>query len=80
MSYIMLFHPGRGYYSGNIRILLKYPRSVDIIRISWKYHLLSVFQAYILASRVYLVKSLVNFLSLFKSSILSIFQSHILDS
>ena len=33
----MLFHSGHGYYFGNIRILWKYPRSVDIIRISWKY-------------------------------------------
>ena len=33
MSYINLFHSGRGYYHGNIRISWKYPRSVDIIRI-----------------------------------------------
>ena len=45
----MLFHSSRGYYHGNIRILWKYPRSVDIIRILWKYphsvdiiHILSV--------------------------------------
>ena len=50
MSQINLFHSGRGYYRGNIHIswkypqnvdiiciLLKYQRSVDIIRISWIY-------------------------------------------
>ena len=34
MSYITLFSSDRGYYRGNIRILWKYPRSVDIIRIT----------------------------------------------
>ena len=37
MSWITIFHSGRGYYRGNIRILWKYPHSVDIIRISRKY-------------------------------------------
>ena len=33
----MLFHYGRRYYRGNIRISWKYPRSMDIIRISCIY-------------------------------------------
>ena len=33
----MLFCSGRGYYRGNIRILWKYPCSIDILRISRKY-------------------------------------------
>ena len=37
MSYITLFSSHRGYYRRNIRILWKYPCSVDIIRISHKY-------------------------------------------
>ena len=37
MSQIELFGSGRGYYCGNIRILWKYPRSVDIICILRKY-------------------------------------------
>ena len=41
MSYIMLFCSGQGYYRGNIRLLWKYPRSMDMIRISW-IHLNSV--------------------------------------
>ena len=37
MILITLFHSGRGYYRGNIRISCKYPRSVDIICTSRKY-------------------------------------------
>ena len=37
VSYITLFHSGRGYYLGNIRISYKYPHSGDIIRILRKY-------------------------------------------
>ena len=60
-----------------------HPRFVSILQSS----LLSIFQACILASQVYLVQSLVYFTSLytcftslFQSSILSIIQSHILAS
>ena len=41
MSYIVLFCSGHGYYRGNIHLLWKYPRSMNIIRISW-IHLNSV--------------------------------------
>ena len=37
ISWITLFCTGRGNYCGNIRILWKYPHSVDIISMSWKY-------------------------------------------
>ena len=37
MSYIKLFHSGRGYYCGNMSISCKYLRSVGTIRISRKY-------------------------------------------
>ena len=37
MSYTTLFHSHCRYYCGNIRILWKYPRSMDIICILWKY-------------------------------------------
>ena len=63
MSYIALFNSGRGYYCGNIRILWKYPRSMDIIRISCIYPYfveISTFRGYyphfveIFAFRVYI--------------------------
>ena len=37
MNLITLFHSGRGYYRGNIRISWKFPCSVDIICTSRKY-------------------------------------------